>query len=232
MWRNYLLKDLIVLLDFNNYMSNKEQTDNKDYAILSSTYLAPIQYFSKLKNYSNCIIEHFEHFPKQTFRSRCDVYSPNGVLKLSIPLVKRNHRQPTKDIKISYEYDWQKLHWRSIESCYRRSPFFEYYEDDFLPFYSAKKFDFLIDLNEAMQEEILKLLKLKPQISFSTEYHKVYENADDFRDIISPKVDVSLDKQFQSLPYMQVFEPRHGFIPNLSIIDVLFNEGSKASEHL
>ncbi len=198
--------------------------------ILSSCYLPPIQYFSKLKNYSNCIIEHHEHFPKQTYRSRCDIYSPNGLLKLSIPLAKRNHRQDTKDIRISYEYDWQKLHWRSLESCYRRSPFFEYFEDDFLPFYTDKKFDFLIDLNEATQQTILKLLKLKPNYTFSTEYHKNYENASDFRDIISPKETLSRDTEFSVNPYMQVFEPRHGFLPNLSIVDLLFNEGSRALE--
>lgn len=199
-------------------------------AILPSAYLAPVQYYSKLKIYPNCIIEQHEHFPKQTYRSRCEVYSPNGVLTLSIPLVKRNHRQSTKDIKISYEYNWQKLHWRSIESCYRRSPFFEYYEDDFLPFYTDKKFDFLIDLNEAMQQELLKLLKLKSNYSFSTEYHKTYPGADDFRTLISPKEDLSADTQFSPIPYMQVFESNHGFQPNLSIIDLLFNQGSKALE--
>lgn len=198
--------------------------------ILSSAYLPPIQYYSKLKNYSNCIIEHHEHFPKQTYRSRCDVYSPNGILTLSIPLVKRNHRQLTKDIKISYEYDWQKLHWRSLESCYRRSPFFEYFEDDFLPFYTDKKFDFLVDLNEELNQTLLKLLTLKPNYSFSKEYIKTYPDADDLRDIISPKEPLSLDTQFNPKPYMQVFESRHGFLPNLSIVDLLFNEGSKALE--
>lgn len=210
----------------------KKITPMNQLSILSSAYLAPIQYYSKLKNYQECIIEHHEHFPKQTYRSRCDVYSPNGILTLSIPLVKRNHRQLTKDIKISYEYDWQKLHWRSLESCYRRSPFFEYFEDDFLPFYTDKKFDFLIDLNEELNQEILKLLKLKPKYSFTTEYLKTYPNADDFRDIISPKELLNLDTQFTPNPYMQVFESRHGFLPNLSILDLLFNEGYRAIELL
>lgn len=200
--------------------------------LLPSAYLAPIQHYSKLKNYSDCIIEHHEHFAKQTYRSRCDVYSPNGILTLSIPLVKRNHRQCTKDIKISYEYDWQKLHWRSLESCYRRSPFFEYFEDDFLPFYTDKKFDFLIDLNESMQQEILKLLKLKPNYTFSNEYHKTYEGSDDFRSLLSPKISLTKDTSFVSNPYMQVFETRHGFIPNLSIVDLLFNQGSRSLENI
>jgi hypothetical protein len=201
-------------------------------AILSTAYLGPVQYYSKLKTYEDCVIEHFEHFPKQTFRSRCDVYSPNGILTLSIPLVKRNQRQPVKDVKIAYEYDWQKLHWRSLESCYRRSPFFEYYEDDLFPFYHDIKPEFLIDLNELLQSKILELLKLKPNISFSTEYHKTYENAIDYRDIISPKNELITDPSFQQERYWQVFEPRHGFIPNLSIVDLLFNQGSKALEHI
>ncbi len=199
--------------------------------ILPSAYLAPIQYYSKLKNCSDCIIEHFEHFPKQTYRSRCDIYSPNGLLTLSIPLVKRNHRQTMKDLKISYEDNWRKIHWRSLESSYRRSPFFEYYEDDFHPFYHDKKFDYLIDLNEALQQKVLQLLKLKINYTFSSEYKKEYPEGNDFREIISPKVSLDSDKKFTPTSYWQVFEPRHGFIPNLSIVDLLFNQGSKALEH-
>jgi hypothetical protein len=201
-------------------------------AILSTAYLGPIQYYQKLKNYPACIIEHHENFIKQTFRSRCDIYSPNGILTLSIPLEKRNKRQTVKDVKISYEYNWQTLHWRSLESCYRRSPFFEYFEDDFRPFYEDKKFEFLIDLNEAIQQEVLSLLKLKPQYSFTSEYKSSYENADDFRNTISPKESLEKDSGFEPKTYSQVFEPRHGFIPNLSIVDLLFNEGSRATQSI
>ena len=205
---------------------------NNQTAILPSAYLAPIQYYSKLKNYQNCIIEHWEHFPKQTYRSRCEIYSPNGALTLSIPLVKRNHRQTMKDLKISYEYDWQKLHWRSLESSYRRSPFFEYYEDDFFPFYHNKKQEYLTDFNEDLQQKILTLLKLKPNTTSSTEYHKMYTDADDYRTIISPKEPLTSDEKFESKTYMQVFESKHGFIPNLSIVDLLFNQGSKALDYI
>jgi len=204
----------------------------KSTAILSSAYLAPIQYYSKLAQYPACIIEHYEHFTKQTYRSRCDIYSPNGLKTLSVPLVKRDHRQTVKDLKISYDYDWQKLHWRTLESSYRRSPFFEYFEDDLFPFFHDKKYDYLIDLNEAMQQEILLLLKLKTNYSFTSEYHKTYTDADDYRNIILPKKPVDSDKTFQSLRYSQVFETRHGFIPNLSIVDLLFNQGSRAMEQL
>lgn len=212
--------------------NNKQLSTDSHSAILSTAYLAPVQYYSKLMNYPHCIIEQYEHFPKQTYRSRCDIYSPNGILTLSIPLVRRNKRQAVKDIKIAYEYEWQKLHWRSLESCYRRSPFFEYYEDDLSSFYHHKKYDFLIDMNEAMQQVIMKLLKLKNDYSFSSEYQKSYPVSDDFRELISPKQELKSDPQFSPTPYMQVFESRHGFIPNLSIVDLLFNQGSRAAEYL
>ncbi len=201
-------------------------------AILSTAYLAPIQYYSKLIHYPSCIIDNFEHYTKQTYRSRCDIYSPNGLKTLSVPLVKRSHRQAVKDLRISYDIDWQKLHWRTLESSYRRSPFFEYFEDDLQPFYQDKKFDFLIDLNEALQQEILILLKRKPNYTFSSEYIKEYTDADDYRNIISPKEQLNSDSLFEPKAYSQVFETRHGFIPNLSILDLLFNQGSRALEFI
>lgn len=201
-------------------------------ALLSTAYLAPIQYYQKLKRYNNCIIEHNENFIKQTYRSRCNIYSPNGLLTLSIPLEKRNKRQTVKDIKISYEYNWQVLHWRSLESSYRRSPFFEYYEDDLHPYFHDKKHEYLFDFNEAIQQEILSLIKLKPNYSFTQEYKEKHEEVDDYRNIISPKESINLDTNYSSQTYFQVFETRHGFIPNLSIVDLLFNQGSRVLDYL
>jgi hypothetical protein len=206
--------------------------ENMEIAILPTAYLPPIQYFSKLKKYETCLIEHHEHFPKQTYRNRCEIYSPNGRLTLSVPLVKRGQRQAAKDIKISYDSDWQTLHWRSLESSYRRSPFFEYYEDDFAPFYHEKKFEFLVDLNEAMLPVLLDLLKLKVNYSFTSSYEKEHPDAADFRELISPKEDIKNDPDFYPEPYLQVFEPRHGFLPNLSVADLLFNQGSKALDFI
>lgn len=200
-------------------------------AILSTAYLAPIQFYTKLIHSPSCIIEHHEHFVKQTYRSRCDVYSPNGVKTLSVPLVKRNSRQSIKDLKISYDHDWRKIHWRTLESSYRSSPFFEYFEDDFYPLYHSKKYDFLFDLNESLNQEILTLLKQKPTYNFSTEYHSSYEGIEDLRNTITPK-GIGKDPQFTSKVYSQVFETKHGFIPNLSILDLLFNQGSRAMEFI
>ncbi len=169
---------------------NMEQTT----AILPSCYLPPIQYFSKLLKYDHVILEHFEHFPKQTYRNRCCIYGANGKLSLSIPLQQRTERTLIKDIKISYDSDWQKLHWRSIESSYRRSPYFEFYEDDFIPFYTEKQFHFLLDFNEAMMNKVNLLLKIKPEIHYTKEYKKEYEN--DFRTSISPKSILENDTEF------------------------------------
>lgn len=201
-------------------------------AILSTAYLGPVQYYSKLLQYPNCIIEHYEHYTKQTYRSRCDIYSPNGLITLSVPLVKRAKRQAVKDLKISYDYNWQLLHWRTIESGYRRSPFFEYYEDDFHPYYQGKKYDYLIDLNENLQQMVLELLRKKRTYSFSNSYQSNYPEADDYREIISPKVALEKDDMFRVKAYSQVFDLRHGFIPNLSIVDLLFNQGSRALEFI
>jgi hypothetical protein len=201
-------------------------------AILPTAYLGPVQYYNKLNTYPSSIIDHHEHFVKQTYRSRCEIYSPNGLLTLSVPLDKGKKRRAVKDVKISYDYNWQTLHWRSLESCYRRSPFFEYYEDDFRPFYELKKYDFLIDLNEALQQKVLELLKLRPEYTFSSEYKSEYDEADDYRTIISPKESPEKDPGFEPKIYSQVFESRHGFIPNLSIVDLLFNEGSRAAQSI
>ena len=191
-----------------------------------------IQYYSILIKSSSCIIEHCENFPKQTYRSRCDIYSPNGLKTLSVPLVKRNHRQRVKELKISYDFDWRKIHWRTLESSYRSSPFFEYFEDDLYPYYHNKKYDYLIDLNEALQQEILILLKQKLEYTFTSEYHKVIEAAIDYRNLIAPKVLFQNNNVIDSKKYSQVFDNKYGFIPNLSIIDLLFNQGSRAMEFI
>lgn len=201
-------------------------------AVLPSAYLGPIQYYSKLINYNECIIEHYEHLTKQTYRSRCNIYSPNGLATLSVPLVKRGVRQVMKDTKISNDYNWQNIHWRTLESGYRRSPFFEYYEDDFKDFYYDKKFTYLVDLNEALQQVVLEQLKQKPAYQFSTEYIANYPDAVDYRNLISPKESIEQDTNFVVKPYSQVFETRHGFIPNLSIVDLLFNQGPRAIDYI
>lgn len=200
-------------------------------ALLPSAYFGPVQYYQKFVCYKNCLIEQHEHFVKQTYRSRCNIYSPNGTLTLSIPLAERNKRQIIKDVKISYDFNWQVLHWRSIESSYRRSPFFEFYEDD-LRFIFEKKFTYLLDINETAHQKISELIKLNKNYIETNSYKDNYDDTDDYRKLITPKTDFTSDKNFILHPYYQVFQTKHGFIPNLSVLDLLFNQGSKAINYL
>lgn len=197
-------------------------------ALFSTAYFPPVQYFKKLKNYSEILIEHHEHFEKQTYRNRCTIYGANGKLNLTIPLNYWKDKTKTKDITICNDENWQQLHRKSIESAYRKSPYFEFYEDEFAAFFSKNKFKFLIELNEAVLNKITALLKMNPEINFTSEYKKEYKNTHDFRTIISPKKK-SQGKDF--IPYQQTFENKHGFIPNLSILDLIFNQGPRAIDY-
>ncbi len=201
-------------------------------ALLPTAYLPPIQYYSKLLVYPQVIIEHYEHFPKQTYRNRSYILSPNGKLLLVVPLKSRTERTITKDIRISYNDNWQKLHWRSMEAAYRRSAYFEYYEDELHPFYTEKKFEFLIDLNMALTGLINSLLKINFTPGSTSRYEELYVDYKDFRSTLSPKVDFSTDPEYQVKIYPQVFDTKQDFIPNLSIVDLLFNQGPGALDYL
>jgi hypothetical protein len=199
-------------------------------ALFSIAYLPPIQYYSALVKYSEISIEHYEHFVKQTYRNRCYIYGTNGKLALTIPIEKRSERTITKDIRISYTYDWQKVHWRSIESAYRCSPFFEFYEDDFVKFFLEEKNIFLVDHNEKLFLLINSLLKIKVNLKKTDRYEKEYIGTDDYRNTISPKINGSPDINFSPKVYKQVFDNKYGFINNLSIIDLLFNQGPNSAD--
>lgn len=196
-------------------------------AILSTAYLGPIQYYSKILKYNQVFIEVNENFIKQTYRNRCKIYGANGELSLSIPVKKTDIKTKIKDLLIDYDTNWRKLHWKSIESAYRSSPFFEFYADDFLPFYN-KKYKFLLDFNTEIQSMILDHLEIEFEMNFTKEYIS-YDKIDfpDFREKINPKMNIP-DSEFEAIEYTQVFAEKYGFIPNLSIIDLLFNEGPNA----
>ena len=191
-------------------------------------YLPPIHYFTALKqNQGDMLLEMHEHFPKQTYRNRASIHSPNGKLDLIVPVERGAavHR-PIKDVRISYEFNWQRIHWLSLQTSYRSSAFFEFYEDDFAPFYE-KKWEFLVDYNQELLELINRLLKLNFSFTPTTEY-KLVETEFDFRTAIHPKK----ESLFSMKPYYQVFEDRNGFIENLSIIDLLFNQGPQSTHYL
>lgn len=198
--------------------------------LLSTAYLAPIQYYTKFLKY-DVYIEMEENFIKQSYRNRCKIYGANGELSISIPVKKTSTKIKIKDVQIDYDTKWQKLHWKSIESAYRSSPFFEFYEDDLKPFYE-RKYKFLIDLNAEIQKVILDNLDLQIDFKYTEEFNQqANEKFIDFREIIHPKKKM-IDPEFKPVKYTQVFYDKYGFIPNLSIIDLLFNEGPNAIELL
>jgi len=192
---------------------------------LSTTYLGPIQQYCKLYQFNDIRIETAENYFKQTYRNRCTIAAANGPLSLSVPIVKPDTiKCLTKDIRISDHGNWRHLHWNAIISAYNMSPFFEYYEEDFAPFYE-KRFEFLFDFNEELRQTICQLLDIQPHISHTQTYEPTVPN--DYREIIRPKHE-GIDPLFNPKPYYQVFQDKHGFLPNLSIIDLLFNMGPES----
>ncbi len=191
-------------------------------------YMGPISYFSALKSFDSAVVlERYEHFPKQTFRNRCTIASPNGRLDLIVPVVKGSKSVlPYKDVRISKEWNWQRLHWLSLQNCYRSSAYFEYYEDELRVFYQHR-FDFLFDFNLQLQEWIGGKLKLNTEILLSDGYYpNQYQS--DFRDSFTKKI----IPETETKPYFQVFDDKTGYLKNLSIIDLLFNQGPQSKHFL
>jgi hypothetical protein len=198
-------------------------------AVFPMFYLPPIAWFTKINIYKPVIlIEKNEHFPKQTYRNRANIASPDGMLTLTVPVIKgsKNHTK-VKDVKISYDFNWQRLHWQSLQTCYRRSAYFEYYEDDLAPFYE-KRPEYLFDYNEQMLQFIFRAIKLPVELTFTETYEAAYPLLEDLRDAINPKKKMD----FNQKPYYQVFEERNGFLKNLSIADLLFNRGPQTINYL
>jgi|SRR5690554_661848 len=201
-----------------------------DKLILPACYLAPVSWFMTLIQHSDqaVLLECFEHFPKQTYRNRASIFGANGRLDLYLPVQKGKDKHTVmKDVRISYEQDWQRLHWMSIQTAYRSSAYFEYYEDDFAPFYE-KKDVFLLDYNMRLTALILKLLKLNLTLKPSESYEANYAPGMDYRSRIHPKKPPVQLVQ----PYRQVFSDRFGFLPDLSIVDLLFNHGPQSIRYL
>ena len=197
--------------------------------LLSTAYLPPVSWIREAINAEKVMIEAYETYPKQTYRNRCRIMTANGVLPLSIPVSKVHGRNTkTRDIELFYDEAWQRLHWRSIDAAYSNSPFYLYYKDEFEKFYQ-KKYRFLLDLNQELLFTIFNILGKTPDIGLTTTYLHEPEDITDFRNSISPKISVD-EKQFNR--YRQVFEERFGFQADLSIIDLIFNEGPACHEFI
>lgn len=196
-------------------------------SLLIPTYFPSISHFSVMAQSENITFEIEDNFQKQTNRNRTYIYSPNGIQLLNVPVKhSKSAHQKTKDVLIENEFDWQKQHFKSLEAAYRSSPFFEFFEDDIFPVFQ-KKHHFLMDLNMEVLEITTKCLRIKLAFETTTEYFHDAKNVSDFRYLANGKKDTNTFEK-----YPQVFDDKHGFINNLSVLDLLFNEGKFAVDYL
>lgn len=191
----------------------------------STAYLPPIEYVSALLKADRIEIEQWEHYQKQSYRNRAHIAAANGLMSLSIPVEHvTGQKRLTKDIRISKHSDWQRQHWVSLVSAYKTTPYFDYYQEDFAPFFE-KKWEFLLDFNMVLLHKVLELLDTQKEIRFTTEYRVLCPTeVVDLRTEFHPKKESGTTPK----PYYQVFDQKHGFIPHTSIIDLLFNMGNEA----
>lgn len=185
-----------------------------------------------LTKYKDIDIEIHETYPKQTFRNRCNIATSSGILSLSVPVIRANgNHTKTADIEIDNTKNWQTLHWRSIVTAYNKSPYFLYYRDLFEPIYK-KKFHHLVDLNQELLEILLATMQIKNTRINSTLSYEFIPEAIDLRNSFQSKR-TPYQSIIPDLPrYMQAFEENHGFIPDLSITDLLFNLGPDAHKYI
>lgn len=194
--------------------------------IIEYQYFGSINYINTLFQFSNIEFEVYESFQKMSFRNRMVLAGSNGLVTLSVPLEKeRDQKQPIRDVRISYSVPWQQQHWRTIESCYNRSPFYEFYRDGLERIFSSRPV-YLLDLNRDIQQWLWKVLKVPANFSETSSYQtQIPANSFDARNRWMPK---NFQSDEGSIRYRQVFEDRIGFQPNLSILDLLFCMGPSA----
>jgi hypothetical protein len=194
--------------------------------VFSIAYLPSIAYIQAFAQSDDAYIERCENFIKQTYRNRCLIPTANGILPLIVPVHKNGlHHCPVEKLRIDYSKPWQRTHWRAMEAAYNASPFFLYYRDYFEPFYMERQMDSLFEFNLQLFDLLLRLLGIKKTYSFTAEYLPDYlAPHTDFRRTIQPESERGLSCCPPTV-YRQVFSSRTGFIPNMSAVDWLFNEG-------
>lgn len=205
-----------------------------EHVLLSTAYFPPVQYFSVIRRFRNILIEKHENYNKQTYRNRAVILTANGVMPLVIPVKRlRGAKTIISQVRTDNSCNWQKLHRISIESAYRSSPFFDYYFDELEPCF-RKKYNFLIDLNTDILDKLIYLLNMQVRLVFTSRYiEPVPVGILDMRDKIHPKKrEEDRPDMFEAGEYYQVFGNRHGFRPNLSILDLIFNVGPDALPYL
>jgi len=179
--------------------------------ILSTTYFGPVQWYQHLHRAESVQIEQWESFQKQTYRNRCLIATANGVQALTVPVVHSADSQLIKDLRISDHGNWRHLHWNAIQSAYGKSPFFDYYEDDLRPFFE-KRWEYLLDYNEAIRQKMCELIDIQPAVGYTASFQRPQPPG----------------APFEPKPYYQVYGLRHGFQPNLSVLDLLLNMGPES----
>lgn len=198
--------------------------------LLHPAYFGPVSQYAAMIKAEKVVFENEDNYQKQTYRNRMYIYGANGKLSLNVPIRhtgnKSNH-QKYRDVRIENDFPWQKQHWRSLETVYRTSPFFEFYEDDFKPLYD-ENFEFLIDFNYKCFELAQESLQIEINFEKTTEYFLNPEGMVNGRSLINAKN----SKPVIIEPYTQVFQEKFGFLNDLSIVDLLFNEGPNALNYL
>jgi hypothetical protein len=210
-------------------------------ALLQTTYFGPIQWYQKLCSFDRCLIEQYDSYQKQTYRNRCVIATANGQQALTVPVEAwsvecgaRSEKCLMKEVRISDHNQWRRIHWNALQSAYSESPFFDYYADDIRPFFE-KKYTFLVDFNEEIRQTICQLIDIHPEVeytkTFLTPHSTLHPSLTDYRSVISAK-HPQPDPDFKSEEYWQVFSRKHGFQPNLSILDLLFCMGPESIFYL
>lgn len=199
-----------------------------DSILIHPTYFPNIATFVAIAKADKTVFEVCDNYQKQTYRNRMFIYDANGKLPLTIPVVySQKNRQLYKDIVIADDENWKESHWKSIQSAYSSSPFFEFYEHDFQSLFT-EKFQNLMEFNLKCLEVIYDCLELPFQFETSKMFEKHPVNIDDYRTLADNRKEIEQDFK----PYVQVFDDKHGFIPNLSILDLICNEGPNAMLYL
>ena len=226
-------------------LSNKRKQSPMT-VLLSTTFFGPIQWYQKLYRSERVLLEACESFVKQTYRNRCVIATTNGIQALTVPVEHSPLPTSIKDIRISNHGSWRRVHWNALQSAYSESPFFEYYADDLRPFFE-RDYTFLYDFNFEIIQTVCGLLDIHPHVEPTTDFLPTVSDGassllstmsdglpvglSDLRMAISPKHPMT-DMDFQPRPYYQVFAHKHGFLPNLSILDLLFNMGPEGIFYL
>lgn len=197
--------------------------------ILSSAYLAPVQYYTKFLLYDRIFIEGYEHYVKQSYRNRTVIATAAGRLSLTVPVEKEEGgKTQMKDVRLSDHGNWRHVHWNAFEAGYRQSPFFDYYADGLRRIFD-RPYRYLFDFNMELCRWACEQIDITPRLHATSAYESADAATDDLREAIHPKVKGSNpDACFAPLPYYQVFEQKNGFLPNLSIVDLLFNMGPES----